>query len=291
MNSLQRIRYVDNLLNHPSKLNWLKINHTVINELFIHYGLYHYVYTERISHVKKKANHITKMFIRFMEDNPDMFISRNDRLIELVKELLPSYMDLFLNYPQVSILIGLYNHAYDEGNSYFEEMNNEYRLEHEQQDYNDRDIGFEDYTDTELGFNDTISSIAEDQDDDITVTSEGRIGSIIQLSIDNMDIEEYLEILRREFMMEPYEIEHYLLKNKWINDAMKRYIDISPWKDNDSKECPVCFEDISQSSLLSCGHKIHSKCIILSKKICCPMCRQHIKLTRDDLGKIYDLNN
>jgi hypothetical protein len=57
------------------------------------------------------------------------------------------------------------------------------------------------------------------------------------------------------------------------------------------QECPVCFEDINQSSILSCGHKIHSGCIILSKKICCPMCRQNIKLTRDELGKIYDLNN
>ena len=55
-------------------------------------------------------------------------------------------------------------------------------------------------------------------------------------------------------------------------------------------ECPVCFESLkNEKKSLSCGHWVHKDCIIKSKKDTCPLCRQTIKLNKEERFKLNEL--
>jgi uncharacterized Zn finger protein (UPF0148 family) len=43
------------------------------------------------------------------------------------------------------------------------------------------------------------------------------------------------------------------------------------------KDCPVCYQDMDESSCLCCGHWVHRECIVLSGKLECPICRRSVE--------------
>jgi hypothetical protein len=55
------------------------------------------------------------------------------------------------------------------------------------------------------------------------------------------------------------------------------------------EECLVCLNEINTQ--LSCGHKVHTSCVVKSEKQECPLCRQNINLSNDDISKmlLYDM--
>ena len=53
------------------------------------------------------------------------------------------------------------------------------------------------------------------------------------------------------------------------------------------EECHVCCEPIQEP--LSCGHFVHTKCIVLSKKCTCPFCFKSVLLSDDEYAQMYDL--
>jgi hypothetical protein len=50
------------------------------------------------------------------------------------------------------------------------------------------------------------------------------------------------------------------------------------------EECPVCLNEIN--SQLSCGHKVHTSCVVKSGKPECPLCRQNVELSAIDINKM-----
>lgn len=46
------------------------------------------------------------------------------------------------------------------------------------------------------------------------------------------------------------------------------------------EECPVCVEEISITDRLSCGHWVHMECVAKSMKAECPVCRHHVRVTK-----------
>ena len=84
-------------------------------------------------------------------------------------------------------------------------------------------------------------------------------------------VREYLFLSER---MYEYQLNHFqlIVKSNWIQEK--------------PEECPVCFEEMGCEKHLSCGHYVHKKCVIKSKKTCCPMCKGEIELDPDELKTI-----
>jgi hypothetical protein len=58
------------------------------------------------------------------------------------------------------------------------------------------------------------------------------------------------------------------------------------------QDCPVCFESLdNENKTLSCGHWVHTECVIKSKKDCCPLCRQTVKLSLEDQYRLQELQH
>ena len=58
------------------------------------------------------------------------------------------------------------------------------------------------------------------------------------------------------------------------------------------QDCPVCFESLdNENKTLSCGHWVHKECIIKSKKDCCPICRQTVKLSLEEQYRLQELQH
>jgi hypothetical protein len=53
------------------------------------------------------------------------------------------------------------------------------------------------------------------------------------------------------------------------------------------EECHVCCEPITEP--LSCGHFVHTKCIVMSKKCSCPFCFKSVLLSDQEYEQLYDL--
>jgi len=54
--------------------------------------------------------------------------------------------------------------------------------------------------------------------------------------------------------------------------------------------CAVCYESLAtERRALKCGHWIHKKCIILSAKAECPLCKTPMNFNRYDMNKIKKL--
>lgn len=51
-------------------------------------------------------------------------------------------------------------------------------------------------------------------------------------------------------------------------------------------ECCVCIENLSDDDYLSCGHWIHTSCVVKSGKQECPICRAEIILTDQDKSQL-----
>ncbi len=52
-------------------------------------------------------------------------------------------------------------------------------------------------------------------------------------------------------------------------------------------ECCICTHNVKCFDRQSCGHYVHKHCIIANAKTECPICRNEIALTRDELMQIY----
>ncbi len=50
-----------------------------------------------------------------------------------------------------------------------------------------------------------------------------------------------------------------------------------------SKECPICYESLSDGEILECGHSVHLTCIEKSMKAECPICRKPLQLNENIL--------
>jgi hypothetical protein len=58
------------------------------------------------------------------------------------------------------------------------------------------------------------------------------------------------------------------------------------------QDCPVCFESLdNENKTLSCGHWVHTECVIKSKKDCCPLCRQTVKLSLEEQYRLQELQH
>lgn len=89
----------------------------------------------------------------------------------------------------------------------------------------------------------------------------------------------------------------YLIENISSNKLLKsidgffkklksKKIKISTKLLDKTDDCPVCCEDISNlKSPLSCGHWIHTECVVLSGNPVCPMCKEKVKLNKKSLTK------
>jgi uncharacterized Zn finger protein (UPF0148 family) len=52
-------------------------------------------------------------------------------------------------------------------------------------------------------------------------------------------------------------------------------------------DCPVCFELLEENNVLSCGHNVHTECVVKSGKCICPICRADITMS-DENRKLSD---
>jgi hypothetical protein len=70
-------------------------------------------------------------------------------------------------------------------------------------------------------------------------------------------------------------------------------------KNNTQDECPICFESVTKSDQIECGHYVHLKCLESAQKVTnklfyeCPYCKYHLlevepPLQTDDGKWIYD---
>jgi|688.fasta_scaffold240729_2 hypothetical protein len=122
---------------------------------------------------------------------------------------------------------------------------------------------------------------------------ENRLFNILDYEVDQMPNFREVEHLARininmnGTIAEFRELLNYMTggdnKQIWIVNKLQRKINKKDWKQSLPEECAVCCEKISQVDYLSCGHCIHKKCIIKSKKTTCPCCREEIELTREEL--------
>ena len=66
----------------------------------------------------------------------------------------------------------------------------------------------------------------------------------------------------------------------------------SQFKAEKPQDCPVCFESLdNENKTLSCGHWVHTECVIKSKKDCCPLCRQTVKLSLEEQYRLQELQH
>jgi hypothetical protein len=71
----------------------------------------------------------------------------------------------------------------------------------------------------------------------------------------------------------------------WLNN--KRDITISNKIYDKPDDCSVCMSKVHCYDRLSCGHYVHKHCIVSSGKTQCPMCRNEVYLTKDELIQTY----
>ena len=89
---------------------------------------------------------------------------------------------------------------------------------------------------------------------------------------------------------EPYMIsnnDEVSAKSVWIREMKERAIIESTFCEECPSECSVCYESIGSKDKQSCGHHVHEQCIIRSKKACCPLCRQQVRLSDKALDELY----
>jgi len=66
----------------------------------------------------------------------------------------------------------------------------------------------------------------------------------------------------------------------------------SQFQSEKPQDCPVCFESLdNENKTLSCGHWVHIDCVIKSKKDCCPLCRQTVKLSLEEQYRLQELQH
>jgi hypothetical protein len=82
----------------------------------------------------------------------------------------------------------------------------------------------------------------------------------------------------------------YMDSKNYITGILSRDIVVENWKEDKPEECPVCYENVCDTDVLSCGHYIHKECIINSKKTCCAICRKEVKLSEEDAHKLFVIN-
>lgn len=73
----------------------------------------------------------------------------------------------------------------------------------------------------------------------------------------------------------------YSRNGKYCQQHSKQYALEKP------DECAVCLENIQEIPLL-CGHYIHKKCITMSLKAECPLCRAPVQVTSSEKKEIDD---
>ena len=105
---------------------------------------------------------------------------------------------------------------------------------------------------------------------------------IIDMKIFNIDIDHPFD----------YDIPH-IYKYVYFSERLYKFETVnlrtvvkSDWKQEKPAECPVCLEEIDEHEHLSCGHYVHKCCLIKSKKTCCPMCKNEVKLEIEDIRQI-----
>jgi hypothetical protein len=105
---------------------------------------------------------------------------------------------------------------------------------------------------------------------------------IIDMKIFNIDIDHPFD----------YDVPHiykYIYSSELVykhETVHLRTVVKSDWKQEKPDECPVCLEEIGEHEHLSCGHYVHKCCLIKSKKTCCPMCKNEVKLEIEDIRQI-----
>ena len=82
-------------------------------------------------------------------------------------------------------------------------------------------------------------------------------------------------------------------KGKCKYDVCKKHYNTFKFKDDKPDECVVCLESLSDEKypLRDCGHWVHYKCVILSGKKECPLCRYEIKMTKDQVKELNTIKN
>lgn len=115
------------------------------------------------------------------------------------------------------------------------------------------------------------------------LTEQEEIEMKIDMEIFHIDI-------NHPFNYTPIDIYAYLYSSETLfNYELSRFrkIILSKWLQEKPEECPVCLEEINCDEHLSCGHYVHKKCVIKSKKTCCPMCKGEVVLESTELKEIF----
>lgn len=80
-------------------------------------------------------------------------------------------------------------------------------------------------------------------------------------------------------------------KGKCKYDICKKHTETFKFKDDKPDECSVCLESLCDEKypLRDCGHWVHYKCVILSGKKECPLCRDSVKMTKEQTKELNDV--
>ncbi len=69
-------------------------------------------------------------------------------------------------------------------------------------------------------------------------------------------------------------------KNKPGEDKHYCSFHMKQFKFQKPDECPICYESLqNETQPLSCGHWLHRKCFLKTKKNTCPICRSIVKMS------------
>ncbi len=119
---------------------------------------------------------------------------------------------------------------------------------------------------------------------------------LIPEQIYHLDLE-YNKIINFSSLNNSILLNYGLLYNNYgklnHNNDLNNFINKKRNIENSSKiydipdECCICTNKVKCFDRQSCGHYVHKHCIIANAKTDCPICRNEIALTRDELMQIY----